>query len=128
MKAYFNISALALFMMMGLSSCLEEKYDEVKFQGAWTLHHYYEHGNDQTVSYLADHRDHVIYVEPDHSFSESWLENDGAPAVNGTWNFDGDKDEITLKDKVNGTRTYHLKYTFFLSCKSWDKEWVFKKL
>jgi hypothetical protein len=128
MKTYFKISALALLIVVGMSSCLDEKYDEVRFQGAWTLHHYYENGDDRTVSYKTDHRDHVIYVEPDHSFSEGWLENGAALAVNGTWNFDEDRDEITLKDEVNGTRTYHLKYTFFLSHKSNGNEWIFKKL
>jgi hypothetical protein len=128
MKKYFNISFLLVLVTVGLSACLDEKNDEMKFVGAWRLDHYYVDGQDETSWYMNNYREHVIYLEPNHTFKEQWIDGNGPYAINGTWSLADSKDKVILNDHFNEERTYHLKYTFFLSLKSGGKEWVFKKL
>ncbi len=114
--------------MIGLTGCFQENISEMNYIGPWRIIQYYNHGENQTMNYVHNHKYYTIYLQSGNIFNETWIESDETYDINGMWKLDEDKRHLLLNDRYNGERKFEITYTHTIRIKNGKEEWILKKI
>jgi hypothetical protein len=128
MKPILIILFILPIITLAFNEVGENEIKEAHFTGVWKINRYNVDGSDNTIKYIQSHKDYSIYVKPDHQFSETWIESDGAKSITGEWTIDDNGKNIVLIDDEYGQRKYDMNYMYTLRFNNGAEEFILRKI